>query len=325
MMDDIFKFLDESSLRANDFDKQHEFLIDRFLPSKLITMIYAAGGSGKTYLAYGIVKRLCEMGKELFYLDFDNPVNVLKERRCDELLINRYKNLRYIQRSTLKMQSHELIFELESSAIKGAYENCVFVLDSLTNFCDLFNDNRLMRLFDALKNMREADATIIILHHSNKNGKNYQGSACIRNAVDCMYKLSQKPSNDDELNFVLEVDKERAAIVDNAFNLNVETLELNELEKSIADMSEYEFEFTNKVMAILKANDSLIKTELLNAMGHEKDDKTARECLDKFDGRLWFSSKAGKTILYSLKDSSTTIQLSKHKPQNDSLFDDIDE
>lgn len=319
MMGDIFKFLDESSLKAKDFDKKHEFLIDGFLPSELITMIYSAGGSGKTFLAYGITSKLCKMGKKVFYIDFDNPVNVLKERRCDELLINRYENLRYIQRSSLQMHPFELILELENSAVKGTYKDCVFVLDSLVNFCDLFNDNRLMRLFDALKNMREAGATIIILHHANKDGKNYQGSTCIRNAIDCMYKLSQKPANSGELNFVLEVAKERAAIVDSAFNLKVDTLELRELEKSVANMSEYEFGFTSKATAILKANERLSKTEFLNALGYEKDDKTARECLDKFDGKLWFSNKVGKSIFYSGSGSSTTIQLSYDEAEK-SLF-----
>lgn len=317
-MSDIFKFLDDCSLRANDFDKKHEFLIDGFLAAELITMIYSAGGSGKTFLAYGITSKLCKMGKKVFYIDFDNPVNVLKERRCDELLINRYENLRYIQRSSVQIHPYSLILELEKSSIKGAYNNCVFILDSLVNFCDLFNDNHLMKLFDALKNMREAGATIIVLHHANKDGKNYQGSTCIRNAIDCMYKLFQKPANIGELNFVLEVAKERAAIVDSAFNLKIDTLELNNLEKSVANMSEYEFSFTTKATAILKDSDKLSKTELLNALGYEKDDKTARECLDKFDGKLYFSNKVGKTIFYT--STPTTLQLSGKQAQN-SLFD----
>ncbi|MBR8463638.1 AAA family ATPase [Campylobacter sp. faydin G-24] len=317
-MSDIFKFLDDCSLRANDFDKKHEFLIDGFLPAELITMIYSAGGSGKTFLAYAITSKLCKMGKKVFYIDFDNPVNVLKERKCDELLINRYENLRYIQRSSVQIHPYSLILELEKSSIKGTYDNCVFILDSLINFCDLFNDNHLMKLFDALKNMREAGATIIVLHHANKDGKNYQGSTCIRNAIDCMYKLSQKPANIGELNFVLEVAKERAAIVDSAFNLKIDTLELNSLEKSVANMSEYEFSFTTKATAILKESDRLSKTEFLNALGYEKDDKTARECLDKFDGRLWFSNKVGKTIFYS--SSSTALQLSSKDTKN-SLLD----
>lgn len=306
VMDDIFKFLENSSLKKGDFEKRHEFLIDGFLASELITMIYATGGSGKTFLSLSIAKELCKLNKKLYYLDFDNPVSVLKDRHVDELLINKFSNLKYIQRSSLQMQADDLIFELERSAIKNAYSDCIFILDSLVNFCDLFNDNRLMRLFDALKNMREAGATIIVLHHSNKDGKNYQGSTCIKNAIDCMYKLNQKPSVVGELNFFLEVVKERAAIVNSAFCVKIESLELSRLDEEIACMNEYEFDFTAKAIEILKEK-ILSKTELLNALGYEKDDKTARACLDKFDNKLWYSSKKGKNILYSCERGSTTV------------------
>ncbi|MGG7074559.1 AAA family ATPase, partial [Campylobacter sp. 9BO] len=320
--ENIFMFLKGSALSKNDFEKEHEFLIEGFLPSELITMIYASGGSGKTFLSLAITKQLSQSGKRVFYLDFDNPVSVLKDRRVDELLIQQFENLSYIQRSSLAISPYELVMKLEENAVKGVYKECVFILDSLVNFCDLFNDNRLMRLFDALKNMREAGATII-LHHSNKDGKNYQGSTCIKNAIDCMYKLYQKPSRDGELNFFLEVAKERAAIVDSGFCVEISSLNLRELDLSVAEMSEYEFTFTNAALKVLD-NKELSKTELLNALGHEKDDKTARECLDKFDGVLWQSVKRGKSIMYScLKDDdiSTTLQPSENLAQN-LLFDD---
>lgn len=319
----IFKFLDESSLKKGDFRKEHEFLIEGFLPEELITMIYSAGGSGKSFLSFAIAKRMCELGKKVFYLDFDNPVSVLKERHIDKLLIEKYENLRYIQRSSLQIPPFDLVMHLEASAIKGMYKDCVFFLDSLINFCDLFNDNRLMRLFDALKNMREAGATIIVLHHANKDGKNYQGSTCIRNAIDCMYKLNQRPANENELNFFLEVQKERASIIDNSFCLDVTSLDLPTLEKDIAMMSEYEFGFSAKAVKLLKEQESLNKTEFLSLLGHEKDDKTARECLDKFDGKLWYSQKVGKSIFYSYKKpnhTSTIITTIAKEPEN-LLFD----
>lgn len=333
----IFNFLEKSSLKVSDFNKEHKFLIDGFLPSELITMIYAAGGSGKTFLSYGITKKLCEIGKKVFYLDFDNPVSVLKERKCDELLISKFKNLNYIQRSSIEISPFELIAELEKSATKNAYEECVFILDSLFNFCDLFNDNKLLKLFDMLKNLREAGATIIVLHHTNKDGKNFQGNVSIKNAIDCMFKLSSVHISDDEINYSLEVVKERASIVDCGFNLECSTLELKRVDIKLAAMSEYELDFTNRAREILKDGKKLTKTEFLNALGFEKDDKTARDCLDKFEGKLWFSKKVGKSIFYSkdkivdddiksdgcLKENQTftTLQLRDTLPfSNDTLM-----
>ncbi|WP_201341740.1 hypothetical protein [Abyssogena phaseoliformis symbiont] len=62
-------------------------------------------------------------------------------------------------------------------------------------------------------NLREAGATVVVPHHSNKDGKNYQGSNNIRNSVDNMYQLSKLPSEDGRLHLHLQVKKERCAII----------------------------------------------------------------------------------------------------------------
>ncbi len=306
MMDNIFEFLKVSSLSKDSFNEKVEFLIDDFLVKELITLIYADGGTGKSYIAFALTKKLCEIGQKVFFIDYDNPASVLKQRGIDKLLIEKFNNLSYIQRSQITLNGYELVLKLEESAVGKAYKNCVFVLDSLRDFTDVYNDNKINRLFEALKNLREAGATIIILHHSNKDGKNYQGSNHIRNSIDSMYHLIKRPSKENELNFLLEVQKERAGIKDIGFSIDTLNLELNSLDVDVARMNEYEINFTSSALKILAQGD-MNKTELLNAMGYEKDDKTARDCLDKFEGNLWTSTKAGKAIVYSSKKEATTI------------------
>ncbi len=46
--------------------------------------------------------------------------------------------------------------------------------------------------------------------------------------------------------------------------------------------------------------DGLNKTELLEATGHKKDDKTARDTLDKFTDKFWKAKKQGNRYIYSL-------------------------
>jgi len=302
-MNDVFLYLNELKLQDEHFDEEVEFLIDDFLPKKLITMYYADGGNGKSWLAQGITKHLLEKDKikNLTYIDFDNPVSVLKERNINELLIKKYKKLNYIQRSTLNISPFELLMKLEEHAYSGAYDDCVFLLDSLRNIVDIMHDGKVMRVMNALMNMREAGATIIILHHSNKDGKNYQGSNNIRNSIDCMYRLNKRPSGDDEINFLLDVQKERAGINDCAFCVKTESLELREMDFDIACMNEYELEFVDKVKKSLSMRkDGLNKTELLEATGHKKDDKTARDTLDKFTDKFWKAKKQGNRYIYSL-------------------------
>jgi Rha family phage regulatory protein len=58
--------------------------------------------------------------------------------------------------------------------------------------------------------------------------------------------------------------------------------------------------FIAKVKTVLDSEGALIKTTLLEAAGKEKDDKTARALLDKFDGVIWQSNHQGNTIVYTL-------------------------
>lgn len=201
-MSEIFEFLKSSSLTKDSFNEKVEFLIEGFLVKQLITLIYADGGTGKSYMAFALAKKLCKEGQRVFFIDYDNPVGVLKQRGVDRLLIESYENMNYIQRSTLELCGFELVLKLEENAVGKAYKDCVFILDSLRDFVDINNDNRINRLFGALKNLREAGATVIILHHSNKDGKNYQGSNHIRNSLDIMYHLLKRPSKENELNFL---------------------------------------------------------------------------------------------------------------------------
>ena len=149
-------------------------------------------------------------------------------------------------------------------------------------------------------NIREAGATVLLLHHSNKDGKDYQGSNNIRNSIDCMYRLTKRPSKADEINFLLEVQKERAGIKDSSFCVKLDSLKLEKSDLLIATMNEYEIEFVQKAQKLLSVK-PLNKTDLLEGIGYKKDDKHARECLEKFEDKLWIAKREGKSYIYSLK------------------------
>ncbi|EHQ0821295.1 hypothetical protein KQM58_001673, partial [Campylobacter jejuni] len=51
-------FLNEFKLKNKDLNEKLEFLIPDFLVKKAITIIYANGGSGKSYLSAAISKTL---------------------------------------------------------------------------------------------------------------------------------------------------------------------------------------------------------------------------------------------------------------------------
>ncbi len=64
-------FLNEFKLKNKDLNEKLEFLIPDFLVKKAITIIYANGRSGKSYLSAAISKTLCKNArvKSIVYAD----------------------------------------------------------------------------------------------------------------------------------------------------------------------------------------------------------------------------------------------------------------
>ena len=294
----MFDFL--NPLTLEDFDQKTEFLIDGFIPKHLITMIYADGGMGKSWLAMALAKYAADTGMNAIYLDYDNPMNVLKERGIEQKLIQACSNLHYSHRSKTELQPLTMLETIESKASGNNYNNTLFVIDSLRDFGDVNNDNAAMRIGDKLKNIREAGATIIVLHHSNKDGRNYQGSNNIRNSIDNMYLLTKIDSQQGEIRWILTVKKERAAIVDTAISVKVDDLSILPVDIETARISSDEQAFISDVKSILNKQPGINKKELLEAIGYKQDDKTARERLERFDTLYWNCKKVKGAYTYTL-------------------------
>ena len=298
----MLDFIRGMSLASGDFNEKTEFYIDGFLAKNLITLVYADGGSGKSWLGMAMAKHCANSGADVVYLDFDNPLTALKNRGVLEHLVG-HKRINYVQRSKVNAAPFDVLMMLEQAAIGKALKGKVFVLDSLRNFADIGMDNKVQRVMEALMNLREAGATVIVLHHSNKDGKNYQGSNHIRNSIDNMYQLSRVETVAGAVGCLLTVKKERSSITDMAFSVSVDGFALQPMDLEQAKMSEGEAEFVNSVVEVLAEQPNLNKTALLDAIGKEKDDKAARALLDKFDGKHWVSSRNGKAFNYCLQQS----------------------
>ena len=294
----MYEFL--NPLTPADFNQKIAFLIDDFLPKNLISMIYANGGMGKSWVGFALAKYAANEGMDVIYLDIDNPMSVLKERGIDEKLINACPNLMYCHRSKMSLEPEALLDAFDKMAVGNKYSNTFFVLDSLRDFADVNNDLAAMRIGSKLKNLREAGATILLLHHSTKNGSNYQGSNNIRNSIDNMFQLIKAEAPQGQIRWLLTVEKERAAITDTALSMNVDDLTISKIDIDSVRLTTEEKDFIKKVQAAIGEKDNINKTKLLEACGHKKDDKTARDRLDKFDGTYWKADRVKGVYTYSL-------------------------
>ncbi|EOI6145587.1 hypothetical protein ACMU5N_001381 [Campylobacter coli] len=269
-------FLNEFKLKNKDLNEKLEFLIPDFLVKKAITIIYANGGSGKSYLSAAISKTLCKDArvKSIVYVDMDNPLNILNERGFGELILNESK-FTYIHRSSLKTSAYELLEMIEGKGVAGSYEGVLFILDSLRNFADIDNDTKMMSLMSLLMNLRECGATIMALHHSTKDGRAFKGSNHIRNSSDCMYFL-QKVAN-----------------LEQGFFINTKTLNIKNTDLQNAKISDKEEAFIEKVLKLLKEK-NLSTSEILLALDVSRSDNFSRNTLEKFKGIFWESELGGE-------------------------------
>lgn len=300
--------LKNMTLTERDFNEKTKFIVEDFIAEKMITLIYADGGNGKSLLTQSMANTFAMEGKHVVYLDFDNPMSVLSERKIDQMVTLHDPNLlQYVQRSKCNHSPEALLHLLGDDACGNEYENYVFFIDSLRNFMNVKNDAQTLDMLTVLMNMREAGATIIALHHSNKDGKNYEGSNNIRNSVDNIYQLKKVASSTlkNTLDVVLHVRKDRANIKDIALRIDAKRLSLSLLDITSALMTEEVEEFAHEVkLALKEKGDGLNKTALLQAVGRKKDDKTARRWLDQFDGVFWKSNKQAGVFTYRLLDAA---------------------
>lgn len=218
----MYDFIVEQTLHSSHFQQKTEFLIDGFLAKNMITLLYAEGGAGKSWLTMAVAKICDSMGLDVIYLDYDNPLPVLHSRGVEDKLIKPCSNLYYIQRSRTTMNAFEMLRQLSAQSDNNAsLHNTIVILDSLRNVTDISNDSKAMQAMDLLMDLREAGATILVLSHSNKDGRNYQGSNNIVNSLDNMYQLNKIEAPAGCINYLLLTKKERADIVDTAFSLNL--------------------------------------------------------------------------------------------------------
>jgi len=286
-----FDFLNKHTIGKQDFNTQTKFLVPDFIPQQRIIMYWADGGVGKSTLTYSVITYIQthHKMKMVTIIDVDNPLDELRTKKVDTLLIERYSNLKFIHGSALNRSPLALLDELASYATApDFYKDCLFVFDSARDFIDVNNDRAVQAFMEQAKKLRNAGATIIILLHGNKDARNYQGSNHFLNSCDCLSRVSRGSSSDDKFSFIIDTSKGRAGAKSCAFSVNTNNYHLEQISYDVASLSNYDVEFIAKVTLILKENQKGINQKnLLEALGLPEDNKAGREALSKFTGKYW--------------------------------------
>ena len=301
----MFEWERGTALTQQDFDIEHKKMyLTEFLYEGSITLFFSKAKQGKTWLAYGLANFLGYRVdvKKVYYVDGDNPIAVLKDRKIDELLMF-HEKLDYISRGSMRATPMDLVKDMQKEAKRGAYDKCVFIFDTTKDFIDTDSSSQAREFMRAMIDIRDAGATVIILHHATKSGSTISGDKEFTTSPDVVYELKQKAKTDNTIHFTLGVVNDRYVVKDCGFSLDTTTLMLTELDSVFASMSEYDEKFVNKGIEALKKNpDGLNKSSLLAAIGYKKDDKTAQDTLTRYADIFWEVDKQNTRVhIYKLK------------------------
>jgi len=292
-----------NKLTAQDLQVEVSYLIENFLVKNSLNIIFAKAGQGKSWLMLALSLSLLKSGRisQCIYMDMDNSKAALKNRKIDEL-IESYPNLVYVHSSKINQSSKDILYNLSKQAKENenCFENMLFIFDSIRDFLggsDMNSDRDILPLMAQLKDLREAGATVIFLHHTTKDsdGQQFKGSTSFIDSVDVAYSLASN-RNDNILSYQLMVHKDRLSVENNAFELNTQTMELTSENFQFSSMSDNEVSFVKSVQEYLETvgSSGIKQSQLLDNIGKSSDDKTARKYLQKFAGDLWTSEKRAK-------------------------------
>jgi putative DNA primase/helicase len=179
-----------ASQPPESFDKQEiTYLIEPEIPRGALVMISGKPGSGKSTLVLKWCLQMAKDGNEVLYLDRDNPLFIAQDR-IERFGGKTHPNLRFwgLWNKDAKGEPLEPPFpnsDLLRQCVK-AMRRPVVVIDTLAAFseCDE-NDNSAMGMtFKALRALTHLGATVLVIHHTAKNGSWYRGASSMEGAVD---------------------------------------------------------------------------------------------------------------------------------------------
>ncbi len=299
----MFNFLNGSILNQDDFIlEDRKAYIKDFLYSNNVLVIYSPPKQGKTWLGYGITTTLAKRDdvRAIIYVDMDNSLSSLNERSIDNKLINIPK-VRYVSRAKIDCSPFDYLKKIDSEAKRNNYKDIVFVLETTKDFVDTDSKSQSEEFMQIVMRMRDAGATVIIMHHATKAGRTISGVQVFINSPDNVYEMTQKAKETDKLHFMLSVTHSRTLVKDIGLTVSTKTLELEKLDEVYATMSEYEESFVRAAKDTLEKNpNGLTKKELLEMLGYEKNDNTANDTINKYNGKFWECKQEKKGKPYNI-------------------------
>jgi len=220
-------------------------------------------------------------------------------------MIEKYSDrMKYIHRSKFKETIpiiEKIVAGIKVQNSDASLKGSLIVIDSVRDFLggkDMLKDKDVIPLLDDLKAMREAGATIIFLHHANKeNGA--KGATAFIDSVDVAYQLkSIQLIKHQKISYALTIKKDRIAVSNTGFELDTVNHKLIKGNYEVANLDDEQIALITDVKEVLAEHpEGINQKALMKEIGSTQDNRTHRKLLQKLDGALWETYRGANNAL----------------------------
>lgn len=287
-----------------------EYLIDDLLVKNEITMIAARPAIGKSLTTFAFVNMILLNKKvsKVIYLDGDNGLTTLKERKVHIVKEKYGEKLVYIQ--GLKTSEFNLVIK---NLLKSNLSDILIVFDSIKNFMfggDRDKNRDVSKVMEILKTLRNNGCSIIFLHHSNKPSKDID---------ELMYAGSSAWEEDSTNAFILKNNKDKKAFIFIPIKIRSGNLKeigytycesshiLNQIDLEVAKETNEELEIRNEIIDFIanSKNEQSYSEILSHLMNNGYPKMKSNDVLKNGKDKFWYSKKLkqfNKTVFYIKKE-----------------------
>lgn len=318
---EAWDYLRSLSLKYEDIENvEINYLIDGLLVENSLTMISGQQNKGKSILALAIAKEMHGKGRKVFYLDYDMPIQSISERIKQAKLDGELgKNLIYI-----KSGSQAGNIRLKSSGwgrfkdtCKSIEEHLIIIIDNLKDCSpsntDLNDDTAMVEVMNEIKEIRDMNCTVILLHHRDKEAKNaYKNSGSIADALDVGYVLENNKGRLELKCFKNRIRVEESHSIEVTEDFTIKKCLSSELEKLTENFTK-----VYKAMEVLwKENKTVLQKDILETLKGRTSKQMITKILEMGKGKFWTESPgSGNSKEYN--------PIGEHKSENPYIEEQI--
>ena len=193
--------------------KKTDWLVDGLIKSESLVMLGGAPSGGKTYVAIELLMcvatglpvfgRFATKQGDAVYIACEGRDSMMRRTLAWEILKNDGKEVDSVFISDAEIQiatsenahnsSESLARFMEDSGIRPR----LIVIDTMNYSLGTAGENDANQMTDYFSRLsrnliRRFHATVILVHHTNKDGLDIRGSSTIRGAMDSLYLISQE-------------------------------------------------------------------------------------------------------------------------------------